>query len=65
MDTTVKGYRLKECLVPHRPKGREDLLQDLQQGLLPAGGDVVLGQLEEGKAVFTLTPHMLQTQTYA
>ncbi|KAF3833667.1 hypothetical protein F7725_024871 [Dissostichus mawsoni] len=28
-----------------QPEGREDFLQHLQQSLLPAGGDVVLGQL--------------------
>lgn len=48
--------------VPYRPEGCEDFLQHLQQSLLPAGGDVVLGQLEEGKAVLALTPHMLHTQ---
>lgn len=32
-------------LFSYRPEGCEDLLQDLQQSLLPAGGDVVLGQL--------------------
>lgn len=41
-----------------RPEGCEDLFQHLQQSLLPAGGDVVLGQLQEGKAVLTLTPHV-------
>lgn len=53
---------ISKCVVPHRPEGREDLLQHLQQGLLPTGGDVVLGQLEERKAVFALAPHVLQTQ---
>lgn len=59
---TVTPESVAHLFFPYRPEGREDLLQDLQQSLLPAGGDVVLGQLEEGKAVLTLTPHMLQTQ---
>lgn len=52
----------KTLLIPYRPEGREDLLQHLQQSLLPTGGDVVLGQLQEGKAVLALAPHVLQTQ---
>lgn len=45
--------------IAHRPEGSEDLVQDLQQGLLPTGGDVILGQLQEGQAILALTPHML------
>lgn len=40
------------------PEGSEHLVQDLQQGFLPTGEDVVLGQLQEGQTVLTLTPHM-------
>lgn len=59
-NTANRGCYLREWLVPHRPEGCEDLLQNLQQGLLPTGGDVVLGQLQERKAVFALAPHVLR-----
>lgn len=61
LQRTQQTSSFKKCLLPHRPEGREDLLQHLQQGLLSAGGDVVLGQLEERKAVFALAPHVLRT----
>lgn len=50
----------KTLLIAYRPEGREDLLQHLQQSLLPTGGDVVLGHLQEGKAVLALAPHVLR-----
>lgn len=47
-DAAVVVMMMMMCywfLVPYRPEGCEDLLQHLQESLLPAGGDVVLGQL--------------------
>lgn len=41
----TEAHKSVALLIPYRPEGREDLLKHLQQGLLPAGGDVVLGQL--------------------